>query len=563
VLGGGDTLARMAAAFGVLGPLFAQIDGVDVTPSAQKERGLLATLLVANQQVVTVDHLLEELWPDLDANHARHALQVRVGSLRKCFDRAGASALIRSGSGGYALDVDDDAIDHRRFSSLVSEARVRTSRHDVSGASASLTSALALWRGDALADVGSTLTLDAEAARLTDARVGAIEDRIDADLELGRHRELVPELDALVKHHPLRERLWGQRILALYRSDRQAEALRAAARLRKNLVEELGVDPGPTLRALEAGVLEQRDELRWSPPALPARDPEFAPPPIHYVRTPDGVNVAYELAGDGPFDLIIIPGYVSHLDTWWEAFSGRLVRRLAEFSRLILFDKRGTGLSDRPSGIDVEQWIQDTLAVMDTAGAKRAVVLGMSAGTPIAIQFAATYPERVSALVLYAGFARLLRAPDYPIGVGQERVNAFVDVSETTWGTGASLDAYCPSVGNDPAARALFGRYERKAASPGSASDYVRALNAIDVRHMLPLVSAPTLVLHPARDRLLPLAYAEYIVERIPRAKLVTLDSEDHLIWFSDAIEPMTAAIEEFLLADRTGGQPGRGGSGS
>ncbi|MDQ1423891.1 MAG: hypothetical protein QOD72_1389, partial [Acidimicrobiaceae bacterium] len=477
----------MEVAFGILGPLRAVIDGLDVTPRPARERALLATLLVANQHVVPVDRLYDELWPALDAEHARHALQVRVASLRKCFDRAGAASLIQHVPGGYLLDVDDGAIDHCRFSALVSQARVQTSRHNVPGASVSLIHALALWRGDALADVGSTLTLEAEAARLNDARIGAIEDRIDADLELGRHHELVSELDGLVTIHPLRERLWAQRILALYRCDRQADALRAASTVRRNLVEQLGVEPGPTLRTLEAGVLEHRGDLRWTPPASAVAETEFQPPPIRYVRATDGVSLAYQIAGDGPFDLIIIPGYVSHLDTWWEAFSGRLVRRLAGFCRLILFDKRGTGLSDRPGTIDVEHWIDDTVAVMDVAGSKRAAVLGMSAGAPIAIQFAATYPERVSRLVLYAGAARIMAAADYPIGIDRSQLNAFVDASESTWGSGSSLSVYCPSVGHDPAARELFGRYERKAASPGSATAYLHAINGIDVRHALPL----------------------------------------------------------------------------
>jgi hypothetical protein len=253
------------------------------------------------------------------------------------------------------------------------------------------------------------VSLEAEAARLNEARLGAMEDRIDADLACGRHQEVVSELDGLVVAHPLRERLCVQWILAMYRCGREAEVLRACASIRRRLVDELGVEPGPALRAVERAGLEQRPELEW--PAvrdvgrrsrLPAV-PEFGlvrgridegdrrsaagevRPRVQYARTEDGVSIAYQVVGEGPIDLIIVPGYVSHLDTWREAWSGRLVRRLASFSRLILFDKRGMGLSHRPLQIDVENWVQDTRVVLDAVGWEQAAILGVTAGGLIAI----------------------------------------------------------------------------------------------------------------------------------------------------------------------------------
>ncbi len=418
------------------------------------------------------------------------------------------------------------------------------------------------------------MPLEAEAARLDDALLGAIEDRIDADLACGRHQVVVCELDTLVATDALRERLWGQWVLALYRCGRQAEALRACALVRARLFEELGVEPGPALRALEAAVLEQRAELDWS--ALPMAEPSSRRPPspgltasgarsdhrarssrravpsipeIHYAKSDNGVNLAYQVVGEGPFDLIVVPGYLSHLETWWEARSGRFVRRLASFSRLILFDKRGMGLSDRPPEVDVERWVEDASVVLDAVGSEQAAMLGVAAGGLTAILFAAAYPARVWALVLFGGFARQLRGgDDYLIGLRPEDVDAHVAYTEPRWGTGVGLRLYCPSACDDPVAREQVGRFQRASASPGAAAAYLRTVAQIDVRHALPMVEAPTLVLHPSRDRVIPIELARYMAERMPHATLAEVDSADHLIWFSDVLEVVADEIQDFLV---------------
>jgi DNA-binding SARP family transcriptional activator/pimeloyl-ACP methyl ester carboxylesterase len=527
----------------VLGPVRVVVDDIDVTPRAVKERTLLAVLALRNGQAVTVDQLVEELWGDLDRDGGKHALQVRVAALRKTLDGAGASGLLRHVGGGYVLDVDDSRVDHLRFSVLVSQSRVQRSRGDLVAARDSLQVALDLWRGDALCDAVSSITVDSEARRLNDARIDALEDRIEVDLDLGRHREMAPELDRLVALHPLRERLWRHRILALYRSGRQAEALRAAHEVRQ-LLAELGLQPEPALRNLEAGVLEQRPELQWTPPAATVA---LLTPPIGYARSCDGVHLAYQVAGDGPVDMVIVPGYVSHLDTWWEAYSGKLVRRLAGFCRLILFDKRGTGLSDRPSGVGVDQWLTDVDTILEEVHSARPIVFGVSAGTAIAIQWAADHPDRVRGLIAYGGHARMEWSPDHLIGLDPAMLDAGVDRVEAMWATGAGLRAYCPSIGDDPSAREQFAQYRRKAASPGSASTYLRALNKIDVRPALPRVTVPTLVLHAAGDLVVHPNHARYTADHIVGARLTLLDSRDHLIFFSDAIDEIADAIETFV----------------
>ncbi len=562
----------MQVAVRVLGPLQAVIDGVDVTPAAPKERALLALLAINRGVVVGADRLMEELWPTLAVDRARRVLQVRVAAVRKLLGTADAAPLLELVPPGYRLDIADEDVDEHRFIGLVARARDEFGAGDPATAAGTLREALGLWRGEPLADVQTCVSLEAAAARLAEARASAIEDRIDADLACGRHQAVACELDALVLTDPLRERLWAQRILALYRGGRHAEAVRACADIRDRLADELGVDPGPELRSLEVAVLDQRAELDWSPgphpdePAgsfdyhpgdgerpderAPRRRPPPAPPPeIRYARTEDGVNLAYQVVGEGPLDLVIVPGYVSHLDTWWAARSGRLVRRLATFCRVILFDKRGMGLSDRPPHVDVEHWMEDTRVVLDAVGSEHAAILGVTAGGLIAIQFAATYPERTRSLVLYGAFARQLRnEDDYPIGLRPEDVDAHVRYTESRWGSGVGLRLYCPSVSDDPVAREQYGRFQRASASPGTASVYLRALAQIDVRHALPMIQAPTLVAHATRDRVIPVELARYVSERIPDATIVELNSADHLIWFSDALDVLTDEIQDFII---------------
>ena len=269
---------------------------------------------------------------------------------------------------------------------------------------------------------------------------------------------------------------------------------------------------------------------------------------MRYVKGADGVSLAYQVAGDGPIDLIIVPGYVSELDNSWEAWAGRLVRSLAGFSRLILFDKRGVGLADRPENITMQDWVEDTRTVLDAVGSQRPAVLGMSAGGPVAMLFAVTYPNRTGPLITYAATPRLLTdGTDYPGTVTSEDAESFEAKIASTWGSGDSLDLWCPSIGGDPAIRAQFGQYERRSASPGSASRYLRMVRNTDVRAVLPDIASPTLVIHPAGDRVVPVGIAHYIAEHIPNAELCLLDTEDHLIWFSEAIDEISEAVERFL----------------
>ncbi len=525
------------------------VDGSDVTPSAPKEQALLAVLVALHPQAVSVDRLMEELWPKLSPSAARRVLHVRVAGLRKHFAAVGAADLIESAGSGYRLVVDPERLDVNRFFGLVDRSRREGAAGDPARASSSLRQALGLWRGEPYEGVNGCVSVDAEAARLSDAHLGAVEERIDADLACGQHRRVTSELDGLVVSHPLRERLWEQHVLALYRCDRQVEALRACAELRRRLRDQLGVVPGAPLRALESAVLRQLEELDWVCEIAPPGDTdlyECDAPPVHYARSDLGVNVAYQVKGEGP-DLLIVPGFTSHLDVWWASWSGRIAQRLSSFCRLIVFDKRGTGLSDRPAEVGIEDWLDDIEMVLDAAGVERATVFGVSAGGSVATLFAARHPERVRSLVLFGAAARYLQSDDYPIGAPEGPLEAFLERFEAAWGQGLLFDDFCPSAAGNLRLRREFERFERLSASPGAAMAYLRALARIDVRDALPAVNAPTLVIHSTGDRTDPVERARYMAERIPHATMIELDSEDHLIWLCDAREELLDAIEQFV----------------
>jgi predicted ATPase/DNA-binding SARP family transcriptional activator len=289
-------VAPVARTFDVLGPLRVLIDGVDVTPRAPKERSLLALLLVQPGGVVSADRIIDELWAKLPIEQARRVLWVRVSGLRKLLDRAGAASLLELVAPGYRLAVNADEIDAQRFRTLVAAARGQRERGEVSDAAESLHRALALWRGEPLADAQGCLGLEAEADRLAEARLDAVEDWIDAELARGRHEEVRAEVCHLAATHPLRERLGRQRALCLLRAGRPAEALGACQQLRDRLCEELGVEPGPELRGLEREIRQH-----GATPEVPT-DPDPAPHPIQRRSAfhPTALTIEVDAAGTDP-----------------------------------------------------------------------------------------------------------------------------------------------------------------------------------------------------------------------------------------------------------------------
>ncbi len=263
------------------------------------------------------------------------------------------------------------------------------------------------------------------------------------------------------------------------------------------------------------------------------------------------VSVAYQVVGDGPIDLVVVPGSFTHLEHGWTYPPiARWAERLASFSRLILLDKRGTGMSDRAVPADtLEDRMDDVRAVMDAAGCEQAALYGVSEGGPMAMLFAATYPRRTSHLVLYGTFPRILAAPDWP-GIPPEEWEAAIEERVASFGAGPPLDVWAPSVADDAWHQEWWGAYERTAGSPGAVRTHMRMQGEIDVRAVLPSIQCPTLVLHRRDDRVVPFGAARYLESRIPGARLVALEGADHLP-VGDP-EDSCGAIEEFLTGART-----------
>jgi pimeloyl-ACP methyl ester carboxylesterase len=270
---------------------------------------------------------------------------------------------------------------------------------------------------------------------------------------------------------------------------------------------------------------------------------------VRYARS-EGVNIAYQVVGSGPRDIVFVMGWVSHLEYFWsEPSFAQFLLRLASNARLILFDKRGTGLSD-PVPISelpsLERRLDDVRAVMEAAGSERAVLMGVSEGGPLCSLFAATYPTRTEALIMIGSYARRLRDADYPWGVTPDERDRFCQTIIDEWGGPVGIEDRAPSRASDPAFRAWWASYLRMGASPGAAVALTRMNAAIDVRDVLPSIRVPTLVLHRAGDQCLKVEEGRYLASRIPGAQFVELPGRDHLPFVGDQ-DAILREVEWFL----------------
>ena len=283
-------------------------------------------------------------------------------------------------------------------------------------------------------------------------------------------------------------------------------------------------------------------------------------PKTEYARSGE-IHIAYQVVGDGPFDLVYVPGWVSHLDLAWEEPTlARFLSRLASFSRLILFDKRGTGLSDRVPNAQLpslEERMDDLRAVMDAAGSERAAVFGFSEGGNLSTLFAATYPERTTALIMFGTFSKRIRSADYPWApTVEEREQQYAEVARD-WGGRMNLDRYVPSRLDDDAFTRRLSAYFRSAASPGAAVALLRMNTEIDTRNVLPAIHVPTLVMHRTGDRSVHVDEGRWMAGQIPGARFAELPGEDHMPWVGDQ-DSVLDEIQEFLTGIRPDREPDR-----
>jgi DNA-binding SARP family transcriptional activator/pimeloyl-ACP methyl ester carboxylesterase len=552
--------------FRLLGPLEV-IDGTSTLAIASgRQRALLALLLLNANRTVSIDRIVDELWGDEVPDSALKMVQILVSRLRKALP----GSRLQTRAPGYLLEVHEGELDLARFERLLDEGRASLTSGEPAQAASQLREALGLWRGPALAEFSEPFAAR-EGTRLDELRITALEWRIEADLALGHHDEVVGELEALIGSHPLRERLRSQHLLALYRSGRQAEALASYQAFRRSLDDELGIEPTSALKQLELSILRQDPGLELQ--SARATVPTLEPPPataggpatafeVSYARSGD-FRIAYQTVGDGPADLVLVHGWVCSFQPGWEnpKLAG-FYRRLASLGRLILFDKRGTGLSDRVSPDrlpDLETRMDDVRAVLDAVDSRRAAVLGISEGGSMSALFAATHPERTLGLVLMGTFARMMQAPDYPFGLTpDDQRKRLATLDEDDWATSATtewLGRVAPEVLRDPALVRWYVSYLVRGASPG-ANRAIRLMNEqIDIRDVLPTISVPTLVAFRSHEYLH--ERTRYMGERIPGARIVELPGNEHLPWEGDQ-DRLLDEIERFLSDVREDVEPDR-----
>lgn len=273
-----------------------------------------------------------------------------------------------------------------------------------------------------------------------------------------------------------------------------------------------------------------------------------APGEVRYTRAAGGVDIAYTVFGEGPFDLVVAFGFVTHLDLQWQFPWFQALQALGGACRVIIFDKRGTGLSDRSLGYgSLEERSDDIRAVMDAAGSRRGVIYGVSEAGPMALLFAATYPDRAQALVLYGTGARALTAPDYPIGFSREWADTFIELMKREWGTGRAFGAHIQHPPDPVEATRFLAQYERSACTPQMVAEIEQRNFEIDVRAILPTISIPTLVMHCTKDPLIPVEFGRYLGQHIPGARYAEIDGDFHGSWRTEDLAKLAPPMFDFL----------------
>lgn len=547
--------------FHILGPLeVIDRDGSVVSVGGGRERALLALMLTSPNVAVPTDALIADVWGVHAPEAPAHALQVHVSRLRKAFREFGSDAAILTQSRGYLLRIDERTIDAVQFDSLLVRARELVSLQQGVAAAKAFRDALALWRGPALYEVADGTIAGAEAARLEQARLGAIEDRIEADMLCGLHSDVVSELDHLTRAHPFRERLWSLRLLALYRAGRQVEALRTYQDIRRILADELGLEPSAELVRLDQAIARRDpslDVVRAANTPFPTQEganqqPMRDRPETRYATT-DGVKIGYQVVGDGPVDVVLVPGFVSNVDLYWDNPGWRQIfDRLCGSCRLILWDKRGTGVSDPVQRVpSLDERADDLAAVMDAARSPRATLFGISEGGALSLLFAATRPKRVRSLILYGATPRITSSDNWPWGWSTSQTRLVLEEVVQQWGAGALLGLFAPSEVDSDSVRRGWARSQRAGASPAMGLALMEAMIATDCREVLSSVNVPTLVLHRRGDAVAHFEAGRYISERIPGSRFVEFAGDNHLITAGD-LEAILVEIENFLSGPGT-----------
>ncbi|WP_245509863.1 alpha/beta hydrolase [Rhizobium laguerreae] len=502
----------------------------------RKARALMAYLALQARHSQSREKIAALLWGGANDEQARASLRQTLSVLRRALQTT-ERQWFRIEGDQLGLDLHEFDLDVTQFELLAASSETED-----------LKQAIALYSGEllegfSLAEEPFEDWLRTERERLRAVAIAVLEKLIVRETAVGA---CIAAANRLLGLDPLREDIHRIVMSAYEKQGRINLALEQYQRLSDTLRKQLGVQPEPETRLLYEKLVARRMVTTKECQPEEARRSNTAPP-THYVKS-SGVNIAYQVTGDGPFDLVYVQGWVSNLDYAWASTRlARTLHRLGSFCRLIRIDKRGTGLSDRTAGLPtLEERMQDVRAVLDAVGSRSAVLFGSSEGGLMCMLFAASYPERTTALILHGAYARGLWSPDYPWGRTENELEDELAAIEREWGRAADLSRAAPSLVDDPVEREWFAAYLRNSASPKDAISLWRWSVEIDARDILSAIRVPTLITHRTGDRWVHPDEGRYLASRIPHAKYVELPGDDHVIWGADS-DRLIDEIQGFL----------------
>ena len=517
-----------------------------------KPKQLLEILLLERERMVPKDRLADVLWGERLPQRVTATIESYVSVLRRALDDGSGLArrLIVTDRGGYWLAADLADVDLDRFDRLIrkSAGGGPTQRR------VALEAATAMADAELLADEPYAEWVLPQREHYHSRQIQALIDLAECCLELEDHPAALGAADRVLTREPVNERAYRVAMLAQYALGARDEALRLHTRCRAALAEELGVSPTPQMAELHLAILRDED------PATLLRRPTERPPaslgnlraalPVAFANS-DGTRIAHQVVGEGPVDIVFVPSFVSNLGaTWDDPTYAAFLRQLASMARLILFDNRGTGLSDPALDFPTTRRRSDDLAsVLDAVGSERAVVFGVCAGGALCGQFAVDHPDRTQGLILHNSYARMLRTEDYPWGWPVDRYERFLERFEEVWlNPEDGVGRRNPGLAENSRYKVWFGRYLRLAASPWMARRLAELNAEIDFRPLLADIQAPCLVTCTTEDVWFSPENSRYLAQNIPGAQLVELPGVNHYPWGGDTA-PVLEAVEEFVGA--------------
>jgi DNA-binding SARP family transcriptional activator/class 3 adenylate cyclase len=513
--------------------------------SLRKALALLAYLAIQEGEY-SRDYLATLLWPESDQRNARASLRRTLYRINKS---TGGELLTSIGDSITINPSVDIAVDVLTFRQIVDEwiEKLRSSTALDAQSMNVLENAVTLYTEDFLAGFSipecyqfeewrffAAEELRAALVRILEHLIDVYEKQGDLDRAILYGRRLL-SLDVLNElSHRILMRLYAT-------SDQQSAAIRQYVECKRILEQELGVPPQPETTRLYETIRQHRPVSRI--PSVTTH------PKVNYIQSGD-IHIAYQVIGEGPIDIIILGGFTSHLHQVWEEPSlVAFLDDLASFSRVILFDKRGEGLSDRVGyPPTLEDTMDDILAVMRGAESKHAVMFGWNEGGPTSVLLAATYPELVSGLILYGTFAKGCRAEDYPWMINWEQYDIWLERLIKNWGEPINLENYAPSRADDPQFCEWWAKTLRMGSSPGGIKAVLEVMREIDVREILPVIRIPTLVLHRKDDIAIRVGAGRNLASLIPDSKYVELEGADHWFFVGDT-QSLLDEVQNFVAS--------------